>query len=208
MDGGFDLSPKNANTDVFRESINELYTSLKFTVEKRKNSCEQNFDTFVEVLNFLDVCIILHQNSWLETDVFYKEINSHDYLNYFSHHPEHTQQHIQYNLAKRIIVFAFDEAKMNEKLSELKTWLLSSSYPLAFTETIFFNAKLQGLATKKEEIVIPFLSTHQSKFDSKNLSVTANLLLSNVKDNKLKSVFDKCKVIHAAKQPKSLLFVE
>ena len=90
MDGGFDLSPKNANTDVFRESINELYTSLKFTVEKRKNSCEQNFDTFVEVLNFLDVCIILHQNSWLETDVFYKEINSHDYLNYFSHHPEHT----------------------------------------------------------------------------------------------------------------------
>ena len=63
-------------------------------------------------------------------------------------------------LAKRIIVFAFDEAKMNEKLSELKTWLLSSSYPLAFTETIFFNAKLQGLATKKEEIVIPFLSTH------------------------------------------------
>ena len=49
---------------------------------------------------------------------------------------------------------------MNEKLSELKTWLLSSSYPLAFTERIFFNAKLQGLATKKEEIVIPFLSTH------------------------------------------------
>ena len=34
--------------------------SLKFTVEKGQNSCEQNFDTFVQVLNFLDVSIILH----------------------------------------------------------------------------------------------------------------------------------------------------
>ena len=40
--------------------------------KKKKNSCEQNFDIFVQVLNFLDVSILL------ETDVFYKETNSHD----------------------------------------------------------------------------------------------------------------------------------
>ena len=105
MDDGFALSPKNANIDIFREILNELHLSLKFTVEKGKNSREQNFDTFVQVLNFLDVCIILHQNGRLETDIFYKETNSHDYLNYFSHHPKHTKQNIPYNLAKRIIVF-------------------------------------------------------------------------------------------------------
>ena len=58
---------------------------------------------------------------------------------------------------------------------------------------------------KKEEIVTPFVSTHYSNFDSKCTSITANSLLSNVKDCKLKKVFDKCKVIHTLKQPKNLL---
>ena len=53
MDNGFVLWPKNANIDVFRELLDELYTSLKFTVEKGKRNCEQNFDTFVKVFNFL-----------------------------------------------------------------------------------------------------------------------------------------------------------
>ena len=94
---------------------------------------------------------------------------------------------------------------MNEKLSELKTWSLSCSYPLAIIEKVFFNAKLQGPAPKKEEIVIPFVSTRYSNFDSKSISITANSLLSYVRDKKLKKVFDKCKVIHALKQPKNLL---
>ena len=125
MDDGFVLWPKNANIDIFRKLLNELHSSLKFTVEKGKNSCEQNFDTFAQVLNFLDVSIILHQNGRLETDIFYKKTNSHDYLNYFSHHPQHTKQNIPHNLAKRIIVFVSDEEKMNEKLSELKMWVVT-----------------------------------------------------------------------------------
>ena len=141
---------KNVNIDVFRELLNEIHPSLKFTVEKRKNNCEQNFDTFVQVLNFLDVFIILHQDGRLEIDIFYKKNSSHDYLNYFSPHPEHTKQNIPYSLAKRIIVFVFDEKKMNERLSELKTCLLSCSYPLTIIEKAFSNAKLQGPAPKKK----------------------------------------------------------
>ena len=34
MKDGFVLWPKNANIDVFREFLNELHSSLKFTVEK------------------------------------------------------------------------------------------------------------------------------------------------------------------------------
>ena len=37
---------------------------------------------------------------------------------------------------------------MSERLSKLKTWLLSCSYPLTIIETAFFNAKLQGPALK------------------------------------------------------------
>ena len=94
---------------------------------------------------------------------------------------------------------------MNEKLSELKMRLLLCSYPLSITEKTFFSAKLQGPTPKEEEIVIPFVSTRYSNFDFKSISIIANSLLSNLKDNKLKKVFDKCKVIHALKQPKNLL---
>ena len=54
-------------------------------------------------------------------------------------------------------------------------------------------------------MIIPFVSTNYRNFDSKSISIIANSLLSNMKDNKLKKVFDKCKVIHALKQPKILL---
>ena len=39
----------------------------------------------------------------------------------------------------------------------------------------------------------------------KCIPITANSLLGNVKDSKLKKVFDKCKVLHALKQAKNLL---
>ena len=171
---------KNTNIHVFRKLLNELYPSLKFAVAKGKNSRKQNFDTLVQVWNFLDVSIILHQNGRLETDIFYKETNSYDYLNCFSHHPEK----ISYNLAKQIIVFVSDEEKINERLSDLKKWLLLCSYPLTIIEKDFFNTKLQPPAPKKQEVVIPFVSTHYSNFDSKSIPITANSLLSNVKDNR------------------------
>ena len=205
MDDGFVLLPENSNIDIFRELLSDLHLSLKFTEEKGKYSCKQIFDTFVQIINFLDLSITLNQNCRLETDIFYKETNSHDYLNYFSHHPEHTKQNIPYNLAKKIIVFVSDEKKMNERFSELKAWLLSCSYPLAFIEKAFFNDKLVGPAPKKGEIAIPFVSTHYSNFDSKSIFITANSLLSNVKDKKFKKIFDKYKVIHALKLPKNLL---
>ena len=46
MDDGFILWLKNPNIDLFREVLNKLYPSMKFIVEKGKNSYEQNFDKF------------------------------------------------------------------------------------------------------------------------------------------------------------------
>ena len=122
----------------------------------------------------------------------------------FSYHPEHTKQNILYNLAKRTIAFVSDKKKMNDRSSELKTWFLSCSYPLTIIEKAFFNPNCKDLHLKKEEINIPFVSTH-SNFDSKSIFITANSPLSNLKDNRMKKVFAKCKVIHALKQAKNLL---
>ena len=92
--------------------------------------------------------LLLFYNGRLETDIFYKETNSHDYLNYFIHHPEHTKQNIPYNLAKPIIVFVSDEEKMNERLSELKTWLLSCSYPLTIIRKTFLMLNCKDMRLK------------------------------------------------------------
>ena len=62
---------------------------------------------------------------------------------------------------------------MNERLSELKTWLLSCSHPFAIIEKAALKKK-EKKKKKKEEIVIPFVSTHYSNFDSKSISITAN----------------------------------
>ena len=67
---------KNANFNISRELLNKIYPLLEFVAEKGKDSCEQNFDTFVQILNFLDGSIILYQNGRLETDIFYSETNS------------------------------------------------------------------------------------------------------------------------------------
>ena len=95
---------------------------------------------------------------------------------------------------------------MNERLSELKKWLLSCSYPLAIIEKVFLTLNCRDVRLKKEEIVILFVLRH-TNFDSKIISITGNSLLSNVKDNTLKNVFDKCKVMYALKQPKRLLYL-
>ena len=48
-----------------------------------------------------------------------------------------------------MIAYVSDEEKMNERLSELKTWLLSCSCPLAIIKKALFNTKLPGPAPKK-----------------------------------------------------------
>ena len=106
--------------------------------------------TLIPLYNFLNVSIILHQNSVLETDIFYKETNLHDYLDYFSHYPEHTKQKMSHNLAKRIMIFVSDKTKMNERLSELKTWLLSCSYHLAVIEKVFLTLNCRDVRLKKK----------------------------------------------------------
>ena len=112
-------------------------------------------------INFLDVTVILHKNGKIETDVFYKDTNTHDYLDYRSHHPIHVKNNIPYNMAKRIIVFVSDPEKMNIRLKEMKNWLLKCSYPENVIDKGFHNAKLQGPAPNPEnkKEIMPFVTT-------------------------------------------------
>ena len=73
----------------------------------------------VELLAFLDVLIILLNHRLFSTDIFYKETNSHFYLNYHSHHPQHIKDNLPYTLAKKIVVFVSDTDQMNFRLEQM-----------------------------------------------------------------------------------------
>ena len=72
-----------------------MHVSLNFTKEQAELLTAGN-KTF-QKLNFLDVSVILNDDNTVETDIFYKPTNSHDYLNFYSHHPEHIKHDIPYN---------------------------------------------------------------------------------------------------------------
>ena len=105
------------NFEHFTTCLNNMHPSIKFTFEKPEIVYEN--ENKVQVLNFLDVKIILHEDNSVETDIYYKPTNTHDYLPYDSAHSDHTKNNITYNLAKRIMVFVSNPEKVIIRLDEL-----------------------------------------------------------------------------------------
>ena len=205
IDDGFIIWPTRLDRSIFGQAMNSLHPNIKFTIEN--STTEKVGDKIVQKLNFLDVTVILHESGQVETDIFYKETNSHDYLDYDSHHPNHTKKNIVYNLAKRIIIFVSNPSMEEKRLNELKNWLLSCNYPVKVINRGFHNAKLQGPAPdpKLKNNTIPFITTHTSNLDSSKTVKLCNELLKNTKDDNLRRIFEKSNVVLALKQPQNLL---
>ena len=119
-----------------------MHLAIKYTFEKAKVIVE-NSESF-QVINFLDISVILHSDRTIETDIYYKDTNAHDYLPYDSAHPDHSKDNVPYNLAKHIIFFVSNEEKIEYRLNELKNLLKSCKYPENVINTAFRNARLQG----------------------------------------------------------------
>ena len=124
MDDSFITLPKNIDPALLQSALNEMDPSIKFTMEKGRTHCDNT-----ETLNFLDMKIILRENQYISTDIYYKETNPHRYLDYHSAHPSHIKQTIPFSLAKRIIVFVSDPDIIEIRLKELEKWLTDCHYP-------------------------------------------------------------------------------
>ena len=71
-------------------------------------------------MHFLDIEVILHSDNSVETDIYYKDRNAHDYLPYNSAHPKHCKDNLPYHLAKRIIVFVSEDKKSWDEIKRIK----------------------------------------------------------------------------------------
>ena len=92
---------------------------IKYTFGRAK-LIQRNHSQQYEVLNFLDIEVILHYDNTIETDIYYKDTNAHDYLPYNSAHPKHCKDNLPYNLAKPITGFVSNDKKVETTLKELK----------------------------------------------------------------------------------------
>ena len=67
-------------------------------------------------------------------DIFNKSTDTHQYLNFGSSHPRHVKRSIPYNLARRIFTVVSDEETRNQRLDELKKFVIKQQYPYKLVE--------------------------------------------------------------------------
>ena len=205
IDDGFIPWPRRLNLDSFVEAINSLHPSIKFTIERSMRECRNG--QCAQILNFLDIMIILYESGVIETDIFYKATNSHDYLDYRSHHPIHTKNNIVYGLAKKIVEFVSNYETEEIRMQELSTWLIACNYPKHIVRKGIHDARLQGPGPdpSRKKRTLPFVTTHTSNMASNNIVELSNQLIENATDNRLQTAFKDTKVVLATKQPQNLL---
>ena len=205
MDDGITPLPREVPPEVFLSILNSLDPSIQFTLEEANSFTSTNGITY-QGLSFLDIYVMLLCTGQVETDVFYKSTNNHDYLSYDSHHPQHVKDNIPYNLAKRIIVFCSNPVVVTQRLKELKQWLIQCKYPVSLIDRKFRNAQLQGPAPQPDKNdIIPFITTNYGNYNARSISNTSISLLKNSRNNRINEVFKDCKIVTAYRQPPNLL---
>ena len=88
--------------------LNNLHKDINFTLEYG----------FIEQ-PFLDV-MVRNKAGKIETDIYYKETDSKQYLLFSSCHPRHTEKNIPYNLARRLRTIISEQNVLIERMRELK----------------------------------------------------------------------------------------
>ena len=107
----------------FLSYLNSLHPSIKFTYKYSLDSIE-----------FLDV-LVKKEGNTLVTDLFVKETDTHQLLHFSSCHPFHTKKGIPYGQALRLRRICSREDFFENRISDLKKWLLARDYDQQLVET-------------------------------------------------------------------------
>ena len=203
MDDGTTLIPEEVDEDVILELLNSMHPAIRYTMEKAARGSVDGKAT--QRLIFLSIILFLDYDGKIWTDVFYKQTNTHEYLNYRSHHPEHVKKNIPHVLAKRIIILSSKQANMEKNLADLRIWLRDCGYPDKVIEKGIYTASLQGPAQKNETKVIPLINTYYSNYTNEHMCKVARQLIDTSSNPRVKKAFENVQFVQAFKQPPNLL---
>ncbi|XP_062579154.1 uncharacterized protein LOC134241086 [Saccostrea cucullata] len=183
----------------FHSVINELHDSINFTSDMNRNS-----------LPFLDILLIKNGED-ISTDLFCKETDTHQYLDFRSCHPSHTKRNIPYNMARRICTIVTDSSLRLKRLQELKQHLTRQNYPMNLIEDGINRAKdipitqLRNIRHPEEndEENIPFVITHNPR--NHNILNSAKRFFPILEQSEnMKNLLDKSSIINSRRQAPNL----
>lgn len=183
----------------FHNILNNLDPSLQFTIEFDKKS-----------IPFLDV-LVKKTDCNIDTDIYYKPTDTHQYLHFNSCHPRHTKRAIPYNLSRRICTIVSDPSTRNQRLEEMRIFLHRQMYPRKLIEDGIRKAKLldrtelinPNRTIAKQEEIIPFVTTHNPNNNDISL-ITHNLNRLLREDKSTTNIFGNKTFINSKRQASNL----
>ena len=125
--------------------------------------------------------LLIKSGSKLETDIYHKETDSKQYLNFKSCHPKHTKLSIPYNLARRVCTIVSNPDKKAQRLKELSESLTKRNYPKQVIDDGMRKARQMSrteLLKPKEkhaEDIIPYVSTFNPRNPELFTTIRQNL---------------------------------
>ena len=181
----------------FHSVLNNLHNDIRFTLEY-----DQNEQPFLDVM-------VRNKGGKIETDIFYKETDSKQYLLFSSCHPRHTKINIPYNLARRLKTIISEENVLINRMTELKSFLLKQNYPESLIDGGIAKAMdldkntLRSIKNKTDDKVIPYVSTHNPKNPEIYKVIQFNLPILK-EDPKMNDILSNFKIIKSKRQPNNL----
>ena len=117
--------------------LNNLHPTIKFTSSFSHSE-----------ISFLDVNVLLI-NGRLETDLYVKPTDKHQYLIKSSCHPSHTKQSIPFSMALRLRRICSTDEFFNTRSDALTTHLIKRGYPHRFIKEEIKYAKFHAAKPSK-----------------------------------------------------------
>jgi hypothetical protein len=143
----------------FIELIESINNDFKFTYTVNESE-----------ITFLDVKLNII-NERLVTDIYYKETDSMQYLDFYSYHPNHIKRNIPYVLFRRLCRIINDDVLKNIRLNQLEKHLLSLHYP----KNLILDAKSKATSLNSCNLSI--------KNNNNNNNNNNNIIINNNKNN-------------------------
>ena len=182
----------------FLREMNALDPKIRFTMEHGPS------------IPFLDVRFTLRPNNGLETDIFYKETDSHNYVPFFSYHPRKTLSNIPYSLARRICTIVSDKDNRDVRLEELRRFLKRKHYP----DGLIKNGIERACAIERQTLLnckakmpqdenIPFVFTNNCS-NPQVLDIVRSSTHLLLPSERMTTVMASKKIVAARRQPPNL----
>ena len=149
--------------------------------------------------------MIIKQGKIVTTDIYFKDTDSKQYLDFKSCHPKHTKTNIPFCLARRICTIVSDRQILNFRLNELANVLLKRKYPVQIIRTGFIKAmqlprsSLLCEREKSDKNIMPYISTNNPKI-REVFGMLKNNLDIIYSDHNLTKIFNDTKIINCKRQ--------